>query len=109
MDCNNTITFIKEWNRMCDSYDSCSYECPLYKPSYSEICEDWITNENHIEEAIEIVQKWSDEQFIEWRPVDGYEDRYEVSNTGIVRSVDRIICRKDGFTSERKGTATSYG
>ena len=26
----------------------------------------------------------------EWRPVEGYEDRYEVSNLGRVRSVDRV-------------------
>ena len=29
-----------------------------------------------------------------WKPIEGYEDYYEVSNLGRVRSKDRIICRK---------------
>lgn len=33
----------------------------------------------------------------EWRPVKGYEEDYEVSNLGRVRSVDRYIkCSHDG-------------
>ena len=28
---------------------------------------------------------------MEWKPIKGYEGLYEVSNTGLVRSVDRII------------------
>ena len=35
----------------------------------------------------------------EWRPVLGYEGLYEVSNTGIVRSVDRYV--KNGHSSYR--------
>ena len=31
----------------------------------------------------------------EWKPVPGYEDRYEVSNFGNVRSKERIIRQKD--------------
>lgn len=29
----------------------------------------------------------------EWRPVKGYEESYEVSNTGKARSVDRYDCK----------------
>ena len=62
MDCNNTITFIKEWNRMCDSYDSeCRY-CPLEEfRTDIEDCFSWVCNEKNIKLAIEIVQEWSDE------------------------------------------------
>ena len=35
----------------------------------------------------------------EWRPIEGYEGLYEVSNTGRVRSVDRYI--KNGHSSYR--------
>lgn len=38
-----------------------------------------------------------------WRPVNGYEGYYEVSNTGKVRSVDRLITRTDGKVQPRKG------
>lgn len=33
----------------------------------------------------------------EWRPVVGFEDRYEVSNLGRVKSVARIVVHKNGF------------
>ena len=31
----------------------------------------------------------------EWKPIKGYETRYEVSNLGNVRSIDRVILQKD--------------
>ena len=42
--------------------------------------------------------------FEEWRPVAGYEDIYEVSNYGRVRSLDRVIMRCDGKKMPLKGT-----
>jgi len=39
----------------------------------------------------------------EWRPVKGYEGLYEVSNTGFVRSVDRISINKNGIRKKLKG------
>jgi hypothetical protein len=38
-----------------------------------------------------------------WKQIDGYEGYYEVSNAGIVRSVDRNIVRKDGSVCHRAG------
>lgn len=38
-----------------------------------------------------------------WRPVQGYEGSYEVSNLGKVRSLDRVIHYQDGSTRNRKG------
>lgn len=32
----------------------------------------------------------------EWKPIPGYEDYYEVSNDGQVKSIDRVITRRDG-------------
>lgn len=34
----------------------------------------------------------------EWRPVVGYEGRYEVSNLGRVRSIDRLVYHKESNT-----------
>lgn len=38
-----------------------------------------------------------------WKSVEGYEGLYEVSNMGHVRSVDRIIIRKNGIKLRCKG------
>lgn len=35
--------------------------------------------------------------------VKGYEDLYEVSNTGVVRSLDRTVVGHDGMSYQRKG------
>ena len=38
-----------------------------------------------------------------WKPVNGYEGIYEVSNHGRVRSVDRTVTRSDGQVHRYKG------
>lgn len=38
-----------------------------------------------------------------WREVLGHEGLYEVSDQGLVRSVDRIVFRSDGMTVRRAG------
>lgn len=48
--------------------------------------------------------KGSEEMNEIWKPVVGYEGYYEVSNTGKVRSVDRIVIDKKGRQYFRKGT-----
>lgn len=40
---------------------------------------------------------------VEWRPITGFEGFYEVSNTGLVRSVDRVIMRRSGVFQRSKG------
>lgn len=47
---------------------------------------------------------WSKVSEIErWLPVPGYEERYEVSDLGQVRSLDFIIYRKNGATANHIG------
>lgn len=38
-----------------------------------------------------------------WTPIRGYENYYEVSNYGRVRSLDRVLIRKDGRFYRRSG------
>jgi len=38
-----------------------------------------------------------------WRAVDGFGGFYQVSNLGRVRSLDRLIKRKDGSSENKKG------
>ena len=39
----------------------------------------------------------------EWRDVAGYERKYQISNLGNARSIDRVITRKDGRSDTKKG------
>ena len=52
--CNNTLDYIREHNRMCSTYRRCDNGCPLKGKECSEIKE---MTEKHID----IVQKWSGE------------------------------------------------
>lgn len=42
---------------------------------------------------------------IEWRPIPGYEGYYEVSSTGLVRSLDRTVVCANGVEKRLKGRA----
>lgn len=58
INCNVTINFLNEWGRMCDHHE-CEV-CAFYNDnSHQEMsCDEFVTH--CPEDAIEIVQKWSD-------------------------------------------------
>lgn len=43
-----------------------------------------------------------------WKDIKGYENMYQVSNTGRVRSLDRTIIRSDGKSYKKKGKECRY-
>ncbi|TXG90667.1 hypothetical protein DW322_11145 [Rhodococcus rhodnii] len=45
----------------------------------------------------------------EWRDILGYEGSYQVSDTGRVRSLDRLIVLKNGSTQQWRGRVLSPG
>lgn len=55
--CNNTIDFIKEKERMCNSYNDDCKGCPL--DNEDVFCSQILIN--NTEKAVKLVQKWSDE------------------------------------------------
>lgn len=55
MDCNKTIDYLAERKRMCDAHDECEH-CPL-----DDYCSGIALRVKNSKQAIEIVQKWSDE------------------------------------------------
>lgn len=63
-DCKNAVTFLREYRRMCDNHPrSCQYkcsDCPMMrlKNKYNLSCLNALLQ--HSEEAVAIVQKWSD-------------------------------------------------
>ena len=48
--------------------------------------------------------KFNVKSYEEWRPIDGYEGLYEVSNLGRVRSLDRVSIDKNGVSKHLKGS-----
>ena len=65
MDCNKTTNFLHELKRLCDSHATCvaneanKEDCPMFgvcSLTHSRLCAETVKT------AIEIVQKWSDEQ-----------------------------------------------
>lgn len=65
-----------------------------------------ITLRNHTTEQVQGTRLREHE---EWRPINGYEGWYEVSNCGRVRSLDRTIAYKDGHVHEYKGRLLKSG
>ena len=55
MDCNKTIDYLAELERMCDAQEKCEH-CPLDDCCSGDAL--WVKSPK---QAIEIVQKWSDE------------------------------------------------
>lgn len=67
MDCNKTINFMEECKRMCDAHERCKH-CPLdYCCSGNTL---WAKS---TKQAIEIVQKWSDEHPLKTYAQDFFE------------------------------------
>lgn len=57
-DCTKTVDFLREWKRMCKNHN-CN-DCPLgNKKHVSTLCRWYVIDE--CDNAIAIVQKWSDE------------------------------------------------
>ena len=64
-DCSKTEEFFKELKRMCDKFNSTCVGCKIYDICFDTGCYSFIKNDT--QEAIEIVQKWSDENPIKTR------------------------------------------
>ena len=113
MDCSNTKMYLKEFNRMCKSCKRC-IRCPIgcaAEKVHLSSCMDYI--KDYIDEAVEIVQKWSNEHQPEtdWTKVP-VDTPVLVSHYGRNNLVKRyfaayipgykapFICFGDGATSE---------
>lgn len=57
-DCTKTVDFLREWGRMCQPGIFCC-SCPLARDGATTGCKPMM--KEHPDDAIEIVQKWSDE------------------------------------------------
>ena len=64
-DCGKTEVFFKELKRMCNKFNSTCVGCKIYGICFDTGCYSFIKNDT--QEAIEIVQQWSDENPIKTR------------------------------------------
>ena len=101
MDCNKTIDFMKELNRMCDELKARCIDCPI---EYTEMCEKtvygYVTDDftpERLQEIIEKIQKWSNEH-----PQKTYADDFFEKFPNAERIADRIpiICRRSIYGGE---------
>lgn len=58
-DCSKTEVFFEELKRMCNKFNSTCVGCKIYGICFDTGCYSFIKNDT--QQAIEIVQKWSDE------------------------------------------------
>lgn len=67
IDCSQAVNFIRESKRMCEYYRHECSSCPISKTNngYGRLCT--VVIEQHPDRAIEIVQKWSDENPVKTR------------------------------------------
>ena len=59
-DCTNTVEFLREWGRMCDTFDGCE-KCPIRTKEIGNGLSCVETIQRHQTDVIAVVQKWSDE------------------------------------------------
>ena len=57
----DTVLFLKTISRMCSSYDSQCSDCPIGIESKKEYLDCYSFIKFHIEEVVEIVEKWMEE------------------------------------------------
>lgn len=60
IDCSKTVNFLREYKRMCDSYEHCC-QCAFNEPVRSEGISCNMYCKEHPKIAVENVQAWSDE------------------------------------------------
>ena len=56
-DCNKTIDFYHEWDRLCYAQDECN-KCLLHNDKFRCVC--MAQNYDLLPDAIKIIQEWSD-------------------------------------------------
>lgn len=75
IDCYNTINFFKEKNRLTKDCDIYCGDCRLSSNNNGKDCDCGFLLKFHTEKAVEILQKWSDENPVKTR-LDDFKEKY---------------------------------
>ena len=91
-DCTKTVDFLREWGRMCDTYDGCE-KCPIRTKEIGNGLSCVETIQRHQTDAIDVVQKWSDEH-----PVMTWEGKLkELLPNADIGALTATLCPSDIF------------
>lgn len=100
VDCSNIVNFYKEKDRLTKNCKIRCEECPLSrvnnksKDQYG--CYDFINK--HAEKAVEIMQKWSDENPVKTR-LDDFKEKY-LNHTRYRNGRPHVCCKNLGYIDE---------
>ena len=101
IDCSNIVNFYKEKDRLTKNCKIRCEECPLSrvnnksKDQYG--CCDFINK--HAEKAVEILQKWSDENPVKTR-LEDFKEKYPKHRIHVTDSMPCVCCMNIGYTDE---------
>ena len=104
-DCKKTVDFLREWQRMCNTHLSCE-KCHMAQINIGEsayTCRGFILEK--VDDAIAIVQKWSDEH-----PVMTWEGKLREMLPGAkeeaLETIKHSFCQSDIFGFGGDGNCT---
>lgn len=100
IDCSKTANFFKEVKRICDKYVPYCAVCPLDATDKGLTCHSFFRHCS--QEAVEIVQKWSDEHPIKTR-MDDLLEKYPKAVVNIIGGKPDICVKTLGYEENPKG------
>lgn len=104
-DCTKTAEFMREWERMCVTFDGCE-KCPIRTEEIGNGLSCVETIQRHQTDAIAIVQKWSDEH-----PVMTWEDKLKEllpnAKEYAIKNIMHIFCPNDIFGAGGNGVCAA--
>ena len=96
IDCSNTINFFKEKERLTKDCNIECEECPFYRKNNGMDVGCGMLIKLHTERAVEILQKWSDENPVKTR-LDDFKEKYPNYFRESKDDTPNVCCRYLGY------------
>ena len=96
IDCSNTINFFKEKERLTKNCNIACVECPFYRKNNGMDVGCNILIRHHTEKAVEILQKWSEENPVKTR-LDDFKEKYPNYFRETKDDTPNVCCRYLGY------------
>ena len=99
IDCSNIVNLFKEKNRLTKDCDIYCSNCRLSSNNNEENYDCGYLLNFHPEKAVEIMQKWSDENPVKTR-LDDFREKYPNHKTHVTDGMPCVCCKNLGYTDE---------